>query len=124
MGSPIHVDNQLIFQQPGDEEQEDADEGIEDTYEELQGKYDTESEDDFILLQSSEQYHIVVYQGFSNDPTEDYDKAVEFRDCELPDYDDADHTDIWNLNDNQICVSMFFKTKAEVVCIIHQRNVA
>ncbi|KAL8195501.1 hypothetical protein R6Q57_025904 [Mikania cordata] len=36
MGSPTHVDNQLIYQQPADEEQEDGDEELEDADEELE----------------------------------------------------------------------------------------
>ncbi|KAL8201955.1 hypothetical protein R6Q57_011102 [Mikania cordata] len=139
MGSPTHVDNQLIFQQPADEEQEDVDEELEDADEEIQHEDDThedgdtedsevppsdsESEDEFILPQSSKQHHTGVYQGFSNGPTEDYDEVVELRDCQLPDFDDEDHMDIWNPNANQIRVGMFFKTE-EVVCAVRQWNVA
>ncbi|KAD2804872.1 hypothetical protein E3N88_38249 [Mikania micrantha] len=46
MGSPIHVDNQLIFQQPGDEEQEDADEELKDVDEEIQDQDDTQEDGD------------------------------------------------------------------------------
>ncbi|KAL8216449.1 hypothetical protein R6Q57_023286 [Mikania cordata] len=126
MGSPTHVDNQLIYQQPADEEQ-DADEELEDADEELEDAQedgetedsevppsDSESDDEFLLFQSSEQYHTGVYQGFCNGPTEDYDEVAELRDCQLPDFDDEDDMDIWNPNANQIRVAMFFKTKEEV----------
>ncbi|KAL8257720.1 hypothetical protein R6Q59_029761 [Mikania micrantha] len=130
----------LIFQQPGDEEQEDADEELEDADEEIQDEDDTqedsdskdsevppsdsESEDVFIRPQSSEQYNTGVYQEFSNGSTEDYGEAVELTYCELPDYDDEDQMDIWNPTANQIRVGMFFNKKKDVVCAVHQWNVA
>ncbi|KAD4887967.1 hypothetical protein E3N88_20040 [Mikania micrantha] len=129
MGSPTHVDNQLLYQQPADEEQEDADEDLEDADEDLEDAQedgetedsevppsDSESDDEFLLPQSSEQYHTGVYQGFCNGPSEDYDEVAELRDCQLPDFDDEDVMDIWNPNANLIRVGMFFKTKDEVWC--------
>ncbi|KAD6120287.1 hypothetical protein E3N88_11558 [Mikania micrantha] len=117
------------------EEQPDADEELEDADEEIQQEEDetedsevppsdSESDDEFILPHSSEQYHTGVYQGFCNGPTEDYDEVAELRDCQLPDFDDEDYMDIWNPNANQIRVGMFFKTKEEVVCAVRQWNVA
>ncbi|KAC9501778.1 hypothetical protein E3N88_45728 [Mikania micrantha] len=118
MGSPTHVDNQLIFQQPADEEQEDADEKLEDADEEIQDEDDTQEDGD------TEDSEVPPSDRFSNGPTEDYDEAVELRDCQLPDYDDEDHMDIWNPNANQIRVGMFFKKNEAVVCVVRQWNVA
>ncbi|KAL8233668.1 hypothetical protein R6Q59_019768 [Mikania micrantha] len=46
MGSPTHVDNQLIYQQPAAKEQEDADEELEDADEEIQHEDDTQEDDE------------------------------------------------------------------------------
>ncbi|KAL8243102.1 hypothetical protein R6Q59_009360 [Mikania micrantha] len=80
MGSPTLVDNQVIYHQLAAEEHEDVDEELQDADEEIQHEDDTqeddetedsevppsesESDDEFILPQTSEQYHTGVYQGF------------------------------------------------------------
>ncbi|KAL8236283.1 hypothetical protein R6Q59_017364 [Mikania micrantha] len=82
MGSPTLVDNQVIYHQLAAEEHEDVDEELQDADEEIQHEDDTqeddetedsevppsesESDDEFILPQTSEQYHTGVYQGFFN----------------------------------------------------------